>query len=335
MKYYAVRKGRKTGIFTNWKECDEQVRAYSGAEFKSFKDKGQALDYLNEEKISIEDSDILIAYVDGSYSHEKGIYGSGAVFLYNGEVIEKRKSAGKDKDLLEMRNVSGELIGALMSMEYALENGYKEIVIRYDYAGIEKWALGEWRTKKPGTKKYKYKYLDYRDKLDIHFDKVEAHSGDKYNDMADALAKESIEDFRNKRFENLILDDTLEEKVEEKFGIKLDNKELDEVEEIKLEEKAEEKLGEKEMERQVDNEIFEDIKAFKSFARINIAYKGKIIDEKTLYNLLKEEVKETDIFIKDIKEIKALYDVEEKEFIFQLGLEDGGIKNIIIDLESI
>ena len=35
-KYYVVWKGRKTGIFTSWAECEEQVKGFVGAEYKSF-----------------------------------------------------------------------------------------------------------------------------------------------------------------------------------------------------------------------------------------------------------------------------------------------------------
>jgi ribonuclease HI len=35
-KYYAVWKGRRTGIFTSWAECEKQVKGFAGAEFKAF-----------------------------------------------------------------------------------------------------------------------------------------------------------------------------------------------------------------------------------------------------------------------------------------------------------
>ncbi|MFB2771171.1 viroplasmin family protein [Pelatocladus sp. BLCC-F211] len=41
-KYYVVLKGRKTGIFTSWTECEEQIKGYSGAVHKSFKTLGEA-----------------------------------------------------------------------------------------------------------------------------------------------------------------------------------------------------------------------------------------------------------------------------------------------------
>ena len=46
MKYYAVKKGRKTGIFTDWTSCKEAVDAFPGAEYKSFKTEAEALLYL-------------------------------------------------------------------------------------------------------------------------------------------------------------------------------------------------------------------------------------------------------------------------------------------------
>ncbi len=35
-KYYVVWKGRKTGIFTSWAECEKQVKGVVGAQFKAF-----------------------------------------------------------------------------------------------------------------------------------------------------------------------------------------------------------------------------------------------------------------------------------------------------------
>lgn len=41
-KYYAVIKGRQTGIFTSWSKCEEQVKGFSGAVFKSFSTRAEA-----------------------------------------------------------------------------------------------------------------------------------------------------------------------------------------------------------------------------------------------------------------------------------------------------
>lgn len=41
-KYYAVIKGRQTGIFTSWSKCEQQVKGFSGAVFKSFSTRREA-----------------------------------------------------------------------------------------------------------------------------------------------------------------------------------------------------------------------------------------------------------------------------------------------------
>ena len=46
MKYYAVKNGRKIGIFESWDECKLQVDGFSGAEYKSFTKKEEAKAYL-------------------------------------------------------------------------------------------------------------------------------------------------------------------------------------------------------------------------------------------------------------------------------------------------
>ncbi len=80
----------------------------------------------------------------------------------------------------------------MVAMEIAIERGYKKLFLSYDYAGIEKWALGEWKTNKAGTRAYKTFYDSIKDELQVKFIKVPAHSGVKYNELADSLAKEAI-----------------------------------------------------------------------------------------------------------------------------------------------
>lgn len=40
--FYAVQKGRQTGVFTSWSTCETQVKGFSGAVYKSFPTRGQA-----------------------------------------------------------------------------------------------------------------------------------------------------------------------------------------------------------------------------------------------------------------------------------------------------
>ena len=48
-KIYAVRKGHKTGLFDSWAECQKATAGYSGAEFRGFTDREEALAFLKME----------------------------------------------------------------------------------------------------------------------------------------------------------------------------------------------------------------------------------------------------------------------------------------------
>ena len=41
-KFYVVWKGRRTGIFSSWAECEGQIKGYAGAEFKAFESRAEA-----------------------------------------------------------------------------------------------------------------------------------------------------------------------------------------------------------------------------------------------------------------------------------------------------
>ena len=191
--YYAVKKGRETGIFESWEECQKQITGFSGAEFKKFKELYQAEEYLSISELNIEKNDDLNglhAYIDGSFSTKLQETGYGAVILYNGEVIHTIK--GSSKKYIDMRNVAGELFAVAVSIKWAVENGYKSITLHHDYSGIAHWAKGEWKRKQEGTINYKKFIDDISEKINISFVKVKGHSGDTYNDMADRLAKEAV-----------------------------------------------------------------------------------------------------------------------------------------------
>ncbi|CAG8812145.1 8697_t:CDS:1, partial [Cetraspora pellucida] len=44
--YYAVHVGHIPGIYTSWKECEEQVKHFNGALYKKFDTKQQAEDFI-------------------------------------------------------------------------------------------------------------------------------------------------------------------------------------------------------------------------------------------------------------------------------------------------
>lgn len=47
-KYYAVKIGRKPGIYQTWDECQKQIHHFKNAKFKSFTSKDDAYNFLND-----------------------------------------------------------------------------------------------------------------------------------------------------------------------------------------------------------------------------------------------------------------------------------------------
>jgi len=195
--YYAVKKGLVPGVYQNWEECKNQVHGFPGAVYKKFNTMDEAQAFIGgiekpEEIIEeTNDVDAAIAYVDGSYNLETGTYSYGVVILSDGK---KHTFSGRDEnpDLASMRNVAGELKGAMVAMDWAIAKKKKTLHLHYDYTGIENWAKGNWKTNRDGTRDYKKYYDSIKDRLDVRFVKVKAHSGNELNDEADQLAKDAI-----------------------------------------------------------------------------------------------------------------------------------------------
>lgn len=219
-KYYAVAKGRTPGIYLTWDDCKAQVEHFSGAVYKSFPTREEAQAFMEMAGVSAENASMdmgkqltleesadaknkktdidatstpehLVAYVDGSYEHSRRTYAYGCVLVFEDEVV-KLNGCGDSEELVTMRNVAGEILGSECAISWAVEHGYKEITIYYDYEGIEKWATGVWKAGKPGTIAYKAFIEEKKKDIIIHFEKVAAHTGVEYNEMADQLAKAAL-----------------------------------------------------------------------------------------------------------------------------------------------
>lgn len=223
VKYYAVKKGRIPGVYMTWDECQEQVKGFSGAEFKSFSTAEEALSYvelapgiiavgeMKEEDNTIDTlfndittvhtntvypQDVLLknknyVFVDGSYNDANKTYGWGG-FLRTDEQEYIIQGSGQNEEYVGMRNVAGEILGCTKAIEKAIDLGLSSLIVLYDYEGIEKWANGSWKTNKIGTVAYKEFINRAKTKIDIEFQKVKAHSGIEGNERADKLAKEAV-----------------------------------------------------------------------------------------------------------------------------------------------
>lgn len=216
-KIYAVKKGKQTGVFDTWEECREIVGGYPGAEYKGFATIEEAQAYLAGAEPAVKSgptaggrkrrnespgtqrpdirpvsADELIAYVDGSYDNTLKKYAFGCVFLLFDGKIYTECGNGDTPECLLLRNVTGEMLGAMFAVRFAMANGFNSVELRYDYQGIEKWVTGEWRSKTDLTRKYAEAMRRWNKAIRITFRKVAAHTNVYYNEMADRMAKKGI-----------------------------------------------------------------------------------------------------------------------------------------------
>lgn len=200
-KWYAVRQGAEAGIFETWEECAPFVIGVTGAEYKSFLSREEAEAYMRgydaKRAIAVKYPRLpkcdVVAYVDGSYDPSKKRASYGAVILVGGKEITLSGLCDDNDELLHMGNVAGEIKGAEAAIRWAMTHGYKSIEVVHDYLGIAKWANNEWKANRPHTQAYHQFCWEARRKIHLQFRKVKGHSGDKYNDMADMLAKKALE----------------------------------------------------------------------------------------------------------------------------------------------
>ena len=203
MKIYAVRVGRTPGLYSSWEECKQQVNGYPGAVFKKFEESdtdainafmgGEYKDaaFVDKDAAAEAAADgVWIAYTDGSYNPETHACGAGLVLFADGKK-ETFHLLNEDKEAESMRNVTGEILAACMAIDMACNHRAKKLIIRHDYTGISEWANQHWQAKNKYTQAYQSKVLVARKFIDIEFEHVPAHTGVKYNEEADMLAKQA------------------------------------------------------------------------------------------------------------------------------------------------
>lgn len=201
MKFYAVRKGRQPGVYTNWPACEEQVKGFPGAVYKAFPTKAQALAFVGKSPLSSPHSlatgalpvtDTIHVWVDGScLPNSNGrLYFGWAYVIFDGE-RELHRASGHDvpAEARRHRNVAGEIQAVLQALEWCRMRGIAAAAIHFDYQGLASWVDGTWKTRTSFTQAYAERVRALGMTLTWH--KVQAHSGNPYNELADQLAREA------------------------------------------------------------------------------------------------------------------------------------------------
>jgi len=216
MKFYAVARGRKTGIFTSWPEAERQVKGFAGARFKSFKTKQEALAFLKDPSYKTSGSSSKNFKSDsktpktGQGQAAKAAYPENAVMVYTdggaignpgpggyGVVFESGETFCGGFNLTTNNRM--ELLAVITALE-ALDGETRPICLhsdsRYVVNGITKNWAKSW--KRRGWKKSDgsaamnpdlwQRLLELLEDLDVRFFWVKGHAGNPLNEKCDQLA---------------------------------------------------------------------------------------------------------------------------------------------------
>lgn len=214
-KFYAVKRGRKTGLFTVWAECAAQVKGFQGAVYKGFMTEEEARAWLGGADARTEqpraaaemaapsapDADYII-HTDGSCLRNPGGAGGWAAVIETtatGAVEEKSGGAP------ETTNNRMELTAALMALTAVPEGARVALYTDSQYLknAFTKFWLPAW--KKRGWKKADGEPVLNQDlwvQLDaafaarqVQFHWVKGHAGNPRNERCDVLARAEAEKF--------------------------------------------------------------------------------------------------------------------------------------------
>ena len=189
-KLYAVRNGRKIGIFTSWKQTELQVRGFRNAKFKSFTNMNDAKNYLNSGVSNENITEKNAIYTDGSCKDDIGGYGI---------VINKEKEIYGKVVIFPCTNQIAELYAIYQAIIYCKNKDNITIYTDSKYSigclteWHRRWEKNGWVNAKGNNVKNKIlikAILDISSDISVSYKHVKAHNGNKYNEIADKLANE-------------------------------------------------------------------------------------------------------------------------------------------------
>lgn len=207
-KFYAVKRGRKPGIYFNWPDAKAEIDGFQGAVYKGFVSLKDAEEWLNSAAFNTSqtknshtspldpNTNGVIIYTDGGSLGNPGPGGYGAVILYKNE---KKEISGGFRVTTNNRM---ELMGVIAALR-ELDQKDKPVTIYSDSSyvvnGINKgwaknWEKNNWikSNKEPAINPDLWsELLELIKPLNVSFVWVKGHSGNPLNERCDELAKSS------------------------------------------------------------------------------------------------------------------------------------------------
>ncbi|KOY78793.1 viroplasmin family protein [Apilactobacillus kunkeei] len=235
-KFYAVRKGKKPGIYKTWDECKNQVNGFPGAEYKSFKTKSEAKSYMGIAKpakkaaTNMAKSGSITLYSDGGSRNHGNKLGQHVkdddkaawayLILRNG-----KKHYASDGEFGATNNKM-EVLGLVNALQYIIDQGWQDESIdaildsKYVLDSITKGWLNSWRRrgwkKSDGTViKNKNEFMQLSVLLGqfkrLNFKWTKGHADNEGNNFVDKLLNDTMDDMKLNQPNKTIVHSTFEQ----------------------------------------------------------------------------------------------------------------------------
>ncbi|XP_048951961.1 ribonuclease H1 isoform X3 [Canis lupus dingo] len=197
--FYAVRRGRKAGVFQTWSECRAQVDRFPAARFKKFATEEEAWAFVRKPaSLDGSEGEFVVVYTDGCCSSNGRRRARAGIGVYWGPGHPWNvgiRLPGRQT------NQRAEIHAACKAIEQAKAQNIKKLVLYTDSMftinGITNWVQGwkknGWKTStgKEVINKEDFVALEQLTQgMDIQWMHVPGHSGFTGNEEADRLARE-------------------------------------------------------------------------------------------------------------------------------------------------
>ncbi|PSL43577.1 ribonuclease HI [Salsuginibacillus halophilus] len=142
-KYYVVWKGRKPGIYTSWPACEEQVKGYPGAQFKSFQSKAEAeaAYYQTEKQAPAHTGEKNQAgYIEESISVDAGSHGNPGIVEFRGVYTKTGEVVFQSPKIHIGTNNMGEFLAIVEALKWLKEKEEHAWPVYSDSATAMKWV---------------------------------------------------------------------------------------------------------------------------------------------------------------------------------------------------
>ncbi len=140
-KYYVVWKGRKTGVFDSWADCEKQVKGYSGASFRSYSSKQEAEEafFSKSSASSSPKRTGTSSYIENSVSVDAGSHGNPGFVEYRGVDTKTGKILFSHPGVDMGTNNLGEFLAIVHALAY-LKERHSSIPVYSDSDTAIKWV---------------------------------------------------------------------------------------------------------------------------------------------------------------------------------------------------